>query len=233
MPFCGKCDSKVNDEDRFCARCGTSRKVSTEKNNEGVKSKSPISNCPNCGAIVDNFFQTNCSYCGYKFVKDNYGSTVADFAERLNEVDAQIKAANTNNSKSIYTLDFESSTSKANLISNFVIPNNLEDILEFMILSSSNIIPSYIAGTVYVDQFMLQNMLNVQNAWISKMEQAYNKAKLSFGSEPLFNEVERLYNDKKQAIEKEKKKRKKRYVILAALVVIFIILLVIFPFVVA
>lgn len=212
MPFCGKCGSRVNDTDKFCSKCGAFRKGILESKDNTNDYMSATRSCPNCGAVVTNTFQTNCSFCGFELLKDNIGSTVSDLAKRLDELEIQRNAGNLDESSNIYAINSEKiSIAKANLISTFVIPNNLEDILEFMILSSSNIIPGYIAENSYSkDRDQIKKMSREQNAWYSKMEQAYNKAKISFGSEPLFGEVERIFIEKKLEIENEKAEKNKK-----------------------
>ena len=63
------------------------------------------------------------------------------------------------------------------LIRDFYIPNTREDILEFFILALSNI---------------KTGGMNT-NAWMVKLEQAYQKAKLSFGNTPEFQHLTELY----------------------------------------
>lgn len=225
MPFCGKCGSRVNDADKFCAKCGASRIVTEANNTNTINNKVTEKRCPSCGAIVANGFQTNCLFCGFELVKEKNGSTVSDLAKRLDELESQRNSGNVDESSNLYAINSEKiNIAKANLISTFTIPNNLEDILEFMILSSSNIIPGYIAENIYAnDRVQIQKMSREQNAWYSKMEQAYNKAKISFGSDPLFEEVERIFSEKKNAIETEKneKKRKDRNGLIIGLAMMF------------
>lgn len=67
---------------------------------------------------------------------------------------------------------------KDELIRTFYIPNTKEDIHEFFILAMSNI---KVGGTN-------------TNAWMVKLEQAYQKAKLSFGNAPEFQYLSQLYS---------------------------------------
>ena len=71
---------------------------------------------------------------------------------------------------------------KIDLIRNFYIPNTKEDIYEFFILATSNMS----AGGYDVE------------AWYAKLEQAYQKAKLSFGNAPEFQYLSQLYNKAKK-----------------------------------
>ena len=81
---------------------------------------------------------------------------------------------------------------KANLIINFSVPNTREDILEFMILASSNI--DVKKG---IDD-------EVTKAWISKLDQVYEKAKLLLGSGPSFTQIKYIYDRKKAQIKNRK-----------------------------
>lgn len=71
----------------------------------------------------------------------------------------------------------DSQEQRVELIRNFYIPNTKEDICEFMILASSNI----------------SSNSEETEAWIAKMEQAYQKAKLTFGNSANFTYIESLY----------------------------------------
>lgn len=82
---------------------------------------------------------------------------------------------------------------KKDLISNFYIPNTKEDIIEFFILATSNINK----GGECID------------AWWAKLEQAYQKGRLSFGDSNEFAYLDKLY--------KETKKQKKKQLFLSKL----------------
>lgn len=72
------------------------------------------------------------------------------------------------------------------LIRNYPIPNTKEDIFEFMILASSNI-----SG---------DNSFSLSEAWKSKFEQGYQKAKLLFCDEPEFEKIQTLYEKTQKRI---------------------------------
>ena len=76
----------------------------------------------------------------------------------------------------------ESVEQKIDLIRNFYIPNTKEDIYEFFILATSNMS----AGGYDVE------------AWYAKLEQAYQKAKLSFGNTSEFQYLSQLYSKTKK-----------------------------------
>lgn len=74
------------------------------------------------------------------------------------------------------------------LIRSFYIPNTKEDIFEFIILAASN----------------TDCETNETAAWIAKMKQAYEKAKVSFKDSADFERVEKIYNEALSAYYKKK-----------------------------
>lgn len=85
---------------------------------------------------------------------------------------------------------------KANLIVNFSIPNTKEDIMDFMLLASSNINPKY--GTDDI----------VSKAWISKLDQVYQKAEMSMRNNPDFAQIKYIYDQTKKQIRNKKIKQR-------------------------
>lgn len=83
---------------------------------------------------------------------------------------------------------------KSNIIINYSIPNTKEDILEFMILACSNINVKQGIDDV------------VSKAWLSKLEQVYQKAQITIKNSNDFNQIKNIYDNKKKEI-KDKKKR--------------------------
>lgn len=79
---------------------------------------------------------------------------------------------------------------KAAIICEFPIPNAKEDIIEFSILAATN----------------LKNLRNelLFQAWNTKFEQCYEKAKITFGTDSEFEKVQLLYNQVKQVSAKKK-----------------------------
>jgi len=115
----------------------------------------------------------------------------------------------------------------ANVINSFVIPNTREDILEFMILAANSI-----------DVSALDHMRNqgssdglsrnlVANAWVSKFEQSYQKAKIAFGKSPEFNEIEELYTKKQREIHRGRTQSSKQFMVAMLLLLVMLALSVI------
>ena len=83
---------------------------------------------------------------------------------------------------------------KASLIINFAVPNSKEDIMEFMILAASNI--DVKKG---IDD-------DVTKAWISKLDQVYQRAEISMGKHSDFLQIKTIYDRKKKEIKNKKLK---------------------------
>lgn len=93
---------------------------------------------------------------------------------------------------------------KLTLIRNFPIPNTIDDIIEFMLLAMANIdvkLSKKTAMNKYYDSFSSVESAytigrTISNAWVSKMEQCYKKAEITFPNEPAFQKIKRMYLEK-------------------------------------
>lgn len=225
--FCQYCGTKLDPGARFCKNCGKpleqgcatgggytvpqpgetfSHKQHTERKTvyEGQLHK-----CPNCGELLDSF-RSHCPACNYEIRDARSSSAVRELAQKLERIEAE-RMAPIEEKKSLMKMVFgkefkeeneveeaqerfdeHKRQQKANLIINFSVPNTREDILEFMILASSNI--DVKKG---IDD-------DVTKAWISKLEQVYEKAKLLLGNKPAFAEIKYIYDRKKAQIKNRK-----------------------------
>ena len=225
--FCQYCGTKLDPGARFCKNCGKpleqggatgggytvpqpeetfSHKQHTERKTvyEGQLHK-----CPNCGELLDSF-RSHCPTCNYEIRDARSSSAVRELAQKLERIEAERMAPIEEKKslmKMVFGKDFKEENEveeaqerfdehkrqqKANLIINFSVPNTREDILEFMILASSNI--DVKKG---IDD-------DVTKAWISKLEQVYEKAKLLLGNKPAFAEIKYIYYRKKAQIKNRK-----------------------------
>lgn len=225
--FCQYCGTKLDIGARFCKSCGKpieqsgssaagctppqteetfSHKQHTERKTvyEGQLHK-----CPNCGELLDSF-RSHCPSCGYEIRDALSSSSVRELAQKLERIEAE-RMAPIEEKKSLMKMVFgkdfkeedeveeaqekfdeQKRQQKANLIVNFSVPNTREDILEFMILASSNI--DVKKG---IDD-------EVSKAWISKLDQVYEKAKLLMGNKPSFTQIKYIYDRKKAQIKNRK-----------------------------
>ena len=225
--FCQYCGTKLDIGARFCKSCGKpidqsgdsaagcvppqteetfSHKQHTERKTvyEGQLHK-----CPNCGELLDAF-RSHCPSCGYEIRDARSSSSVRELAQKLERIEAERMAPIEEKKslmKMVFGKDFKEENEveeaqerfdehkrqqKASLIINFSVPNTREDILEFMILASSNI--DVKKG---IDD-------EVSKAWLSKLDQVYEKAKLLMGNKPSFTQIKYIYDRKKAQIKNRK-----------------------------
>ena len=110
---------------------------------------------------------------------------------------------------------------KISLISNFPIPNTKEDILEFMILSSSHILAKKPSGDISEHDELLYKEL--KKAWKMKFEQAYDKAKICIKNDEDRTEIEQCYN--KTIVEPKKKRKKTTKIVLLSVFIPLILII--------
>lgn len=222
--FCTNCGEKNNIGARFCQSCGMP--LGTEKQNIRIKEPhkenihstyserrqeyaGKIIKCPNCGETLRSFV-TVCPSCGHEFRDSKPSSAVREFERKLEEIEStrqpSSKISGIANAFGLGILN-KTDEVKESLIRNFSVPNNKEDIFEFMILAASNIDIAAFSNINSGGNTNLgdkQAMLKISKAWLAKLEQAYNKAKLSFGSDSDFGKIENIYITKTKEIRKVK-----------------------------
>ena len=169
MAFCSNCGQQLAEGAKFCSKCGMP--VPTILNNHSARRityEGEIYKCPNCGEVLESFAAV-CPACGYE-IRDNHVSrTVSEFSNKLEQA---------------HTLE-----QKVELIRDFPIANNKEDVFEFIILASTN----------------LTNDMprDLYKAWVSKFEQSYQKAKVMFEGTADFEVIQKIYDETQKKIKKE------------------------------
>lgn len=194
MAFCSNCGQELTEGMKFCNNCGTPTGA-TQAQKEKTVTPSPIEpqkveeskkeymgeqplterktiyegtlhKCPNCGEVLSAFV-VNCPSCGYEIRGGNTSSSAREFAVRL--------------------VDATNDEQKITLIKSFPIPNSKEDILEFMVVASTN----FDASASLSGNGMKKS---VSDAWLSKVEQSYQKAMLLFVNDPDFSKIQNVYD---------------------------------------
>lgn len=202
MAFCTNCGQKLEQGAKFCAECGkaTNRNSQTREQRKVVYD-GEIHKCPNCGELLEAFL-ISCPSCGCEFRGVKTSGSIKELVLKLEKIDSQ-KMPHVDESKSVMKMlvgkdfkkkdeieetqrrfDDQKEEEKANLIVNYTVPNTKEDILEFMILASSNI--DVKKG---IDD-------EVSQAWLSKFEQIYARAKLLMSNTPDFFQIKSIYDKK-------------------------------------
>lgn len=221
--FCPYCGTKLDDGARFCKNCGEAISGNNRRDRKS-QHEEPLSGnpterktvyegylhkCPSCGEVLEAF-TTICPSCGHEIRDAKSSTSVREMAQKLENISAQ-KMPDFEEKKSVMKMIFgkdfkegdeaeeaqkrfesQKQQEMATLIVNFSVPNTKEDILEFMILAASNIDVRH-----GIDD-------DVTKAWIVKLDQVYQKAKISMGGHPDFAQIETIYNQKKQELKKRK-----------------------------
>lgn len=228
MAYCYNCGSPLKPESKFCQECGTANalvppvpQVNTEATPPAVPQTTTevetpikegriqefsgkITKCPNCGEVL-KALASKCTSCGFELREIKSASSVKEFSDKL----AQLV----------------STKQKIDHIRNFPIPNAKADIFEFLVLATSNFDTKKYTNAIGAEREM-------QEAWLSKIEQCYVKAEALFQSDSDFHKFQELYDsDVKtlKAVEKNKANRKHYFfgtvlMLMAALVFMILML---------
>lgn len=209
MAFCTNCGHPLTEGAKFCFECGTKVNIQEPTQDEirKVAYDGEIHKCPNCGDILDAY-ESVCKACGYEQRGSKATSSVHELAMKLQQIEA---ARTTSRNQSAFGRAFdlgqnaEIDQQKINLIRSFVIPNTKEDILEFAVLAASNVDTSAYDDS-YSSVFSSRNARRreVSEAWLAKLKQAYQKAKLVFAGDPRISEIQSLYDSTHKAIRRAK-----------------------------
>lgn len=186
MAFCSKCGEKLRDGAKFCDSCGTAvvaeASADTGKRKEVYEGK--VHKCSMCGQILESF-SARCPTCGCEIRRSDSSGVVLSFAKKFENC--------------------KTDAEKINLIKGFPIPNTKEDIVELMILATTNFDADYYVAHIKKD--------TVEAAWLVKMQQCIVKTKMMFYVEdPVYVSVHEMYSKVETDIEDAKKKLNiKRY----------------------
>lgn len=182
-----------------------------------------IHKCPNCGEVLGSF-QATCPACGHEVRDARNSYSVREFAAKLEEIEHSRSTKGFGIKKMLQDQNEvnETDQKKINLIRSYVIPNTKEDLSEFLILASSNI------NLKRYNDFeqITMSQKAVSDAWEAKFEQAYEKAKLSFGDTPEFQKIQSIYEKKNGEISKSKKSRIYLWVgVIGGFVLVYVLLM--------
>ena len=204
MPFCITCGERIQDCANFCASCGTPISPTANTTRKTVY-EGELHKCPNCGDLL-NAFNPSCPTCGYEIRGAKSSNSVRELANKLEQIELM---RDPTQSSSFFRNMFDShgtlnktDEQKISLIRSYSIPNTREDILEFMILASSNI--DHNLYTPSNQSARTASQRAVSDAWFAKMEQAYEKAQLTFDSTSEFTRIESIYRKKLKKIKWKK-----------------------------
>lgn len=161
MPFCSNCGQELESNVKFCSGCGKPYN-SASAENQGQRKMvfdGEIHKCPQCGEVL-NSFVAQCPACGLELRGTKVSGPIISFVEKIEATNSEAE--------------------QILLIRNFPIPNNKEAVLEFMILTSTNILGNVSTALC--------------KAWSVKFEQSYQKAKILLSGDDLA-EITTLYDE--------------------------------------
>lgn len=204
MAFCSNCGEKLNDGAKFCHGCGapvggvTPSENNTQRQQEYV---GKIYKCPHCGMVIDKMAAI-CPGCGMRISGQDAVSSVRVFNEQLMTIEGTRKKPGLV-SVFGFTVD-PADQKKLSLIRSFPIPNSVDDIMEFMMLAVANIDVGLSKNTLMnryhsgakAGESNLTMPKTISDSWVSKMQQAYQKAEISFPNDPLFANIKQIYFNK-------------------------------------
>jgi len=209
MPFCVHCGTEYTDDAaRFCSHCGLplpNRAVAPLDSSghtpetRKIKFAGELVKCPNCGELVPSF-STTCPSCGWELRGDTSVSRVKELEQRLAALQIQDNSKDHEVARALGLAGLPQNDQRAvNLIETFAIPNTKEDILEFMFTASSNIDPRVINGiggfSGYDNASDRQRAKAYSQAWLSKMDQCYQKAEVSLSGTRELLQIEEIYKN--------------------------------------
>lgn len=215
MAFCTECGARLSDGAKFCANCGTAVAVFPLPNeNIGTKtintSLERIYYCPDCHSAVTRL-DAICPYCGTLIPNREASTSVQRFAQQLYKIDAEDSYKNSNfgmNKVMKQESESKAANRKISLISAFPIPNTIEEISEFVILAANSIDVRWGRNTLQNRMFggpgsSCYTNIKLADTWINKLNQAYDKAKISFHPDPMFHNIEKIYTEKMKELNRK------------------------------
>ena len=203
MAYCQNCGGEMADGAKFCPSCGTA--AGSAGNERKTSYEGEIKKCPTCGAVLSSM-QAFCPDCGFELNGRTGSDAVKEFQEGLTSLNARLAEILSNSNLSEDERDYAEEAMEKQIASHitvFPVPNTVQDITEFMLIASQNMTS--------------QTNVNgaVTKAWEAKAKQVYEKAKISFGKQANFKQIETLYFE---AANKAQKEKKKLYLMLGLLV---------------
>lgn len=196
VQFCPYCGTKLDDGAKFCKNCGEcvmQEQQSTDGTSSYANSKVEVTQPKSESIKEDPRTKRKTVYDGQIHKCPNCGEVLKSFTTVCPTCGYELRSVQTNSPVEALAKKVEMASSleeKNELITNFYIPNTKEDIFDFFILAVSNLEDKY---------------YDTDDAWRAKLEQAYHKARLSFGKTSEFEYLEKLYSRTRKEVTKREK----------------------------
>ena len=146
--------------------------------------------CPSCGTPITQS-TVICPECGHRITGQAAISSVQEFSHELMAIESH-------RNNGVLGLINDGSEARAaeklTLVKSFPIPNTIDDICEFIFLAIANIDVTLSKNSFWNNS--CGSPTDLSNAWVSKMQQAYQKAKMLFPSDHTFIYIQQIYFEK-------------------------------------
>jgi uncharacterized Zn finger protein (UPF0148 family) len=172
--------------------------------------------CINCGTMLADGARF-CQSCGMRVVNDETAAhyeqnerkkdfSVKTFKARLLSTEDEKKKRNLISMIKQYPSKYDET--KLELIKSFPVPQDADELKELIVFAMANIDTKYSARGVVNE---LVNMLysvnvdlamqkNISDAWVTKMQQAFNTIESLYSEDTSFDEIRRMYYEKLTAL---------------------------------
>lgn len=207
MAFCVQCGHEIQSGAKFCSECGSpvgsfgnQNTASHQTKQKDVSWEGSIRKCPRCGEPL-NAFSATCHACGYELRDSRASSSVAELSRKLEQMTEQAHSTSVLNViggvlRGALAPDEEDP--RAGVIKSFPVPNTKEDLLEFIILATSNINADAFSKSKSANLSPSERSLS--KAWYAKLDQVYQKAAIVLKGDIDFEEVSHLYESTKEQV---------------------------------
>ena len=213
MAFCVSCGVQLVEGAKYCQKCGEPvKRHSIDSSGRQQEYVGKVYKCPQCGEVLKSFVM-NCPACGHELRGVKASSAVKEFALKLESIESRREYERPGGlfarAEALQRVS-KTDEQKISLIKSFVVPNSKEDILEFMILATSSI---------NLNAYDTTNGASKSNqelnaAWLSKVQQVYEKTKRSYASDNVFGEIKHLYDECHDSIKKKKKSVIRKWILM-------------------
>lgn len=202
VKFCSECGASL------VKKSEKSEMQKQENNNpmpmNPAKPKASVNNsvCPSCGMVLSSFAAI-CPACGREVCRTDVSSACKQLLDKLEYIEANkplpskpttvqsiVKAVAHNSpwyedptELEQEKIDEAAHKKKIDAISNFVIPNNKKDIMEFLFLAEAKINASY--------NSMEYDSRSLRNVWYAKYEEVYSRALIVLANDEDFLKIKK------------------------------------------
>ena len=212
--FCPNCGQKLQTGSKFCHECGQKigetvdtipTTISTEEHKANKTERIQeyagiIMKCPNCGSVIGET-TVICPDCGMKITGRGAVNSIQELKNQLMAIEGDRKK----NIMRMLNLPADPvDLQKLSLVRSFPIPNSIDDIVEFMLFASANIdialsrdsALNRCLNSYKVTETSATIDKSISDAWVSRMQQAYQKAEMLFPNDVAFKGIQKIYYDK-------------------------------------